>query len=488
MAFNKAPTQSTYQTRDVKLMFPPTSRNKTVNTDNIALNGFFDVVVDRGTETKSFTFTKRDGTAAFAYTIPSANIRGMHYWEDQDKVYVAYDDKIAIIDGSSGVLSTTVTPFLTTAGDVGFTQFYYDTGTTKIVAGDGSRLITIDSANTVVTGSDADMPTSFNPHTVFLDGYLFMIKSGTSDIYNSNLNDPLLYTAGDFITAEMQSDNLLRILLLNNYILAMGSSSIEYFFDAANASGSPLQRNDTFVKSIGFLNGVAHYGSQIFFVGQTSTTDPDVYMLQDAKIDQLNAPALRRYLQPNTVFLGAIISNGGHDFYCLTAVSGSTVLETFWYDLETKVWTRAAYKQQIGFPIKWAITLPITGTGNTSLCVLDGSASLVYFSPTVYQDTGDSFTAILQTEPETFDTQHEKYMSRLIVAADRPPSNATAEISWSDDDFQSFSSPRSVQLNQEFPALQRGGRFRKRAFKVSVTANVPFRTTHLEIDFNIGGR
>ena len=469
-------------------MFPPTSRNKTVNTDNIALNGFFDVVVDRGTETKSFTFTKRDGTAAFAYTIPSSNIRGMHYWEDQDTVYVAYDNKIAVVDGSSGTLTTTLTPFVSTTGDVGFTQFYYDTGNTKIVVGDGTRLITIDSSHTVVTGSDADMPTSFDPHTVFLDGYLFMIKSGTSDIYNSNLNDPLAYTSGDFITAEMQSDNLVGLLLLNNYILAMGTSSIEYFFDAANASGSPLQRNDTFVKSIGFLNGVAHYGSQVFFVGQTSHTDPDVFVLQDAKIEQLNAPALRRFMQPNTEFLGAVISNGGHDFYCLTAKSGSTVLETFWYDLETKIWTRAAYKQQVGFPIKWAVTLPITGTGNTSLCVIDGSASLVFFSPTVYQDLGESFTALLQTEPEMFDTFHEKYMSRILLVADRPTSPAQASISWSDDDYQTFSAPRFVELNQELPSLQRAGRFRKRAFKVSLTANVPFRTIKLEVDFNIGSR
>ena len=488
MAFNRAPSQSTYQTRDVKLMFPPTSRNKTLNTDNIALNGFFDIVADRGTETKDFRFTKRDGTMAFAYTIPSSNIRGMHYWEDQDTVYVAYDDKIAIIDGSSGVLTTTITPFLTTTGDVGFTEFYYDTGDTKIVAGDGSRLITIDSAHTVVTGADADMPTPFSPHTVFIDGYLFMIKTGTSDIYNSNLNDPLAYTAGDFITAEMHPDNLERLLVLNNYLLAMGTAGIEYFFDAANASGSPLQRNDTFVKSIGFLNGVAHYGSLIFFVGQTSHTDPDVYVLQDAKIDQLNAPSLRRYLQPNVQFLGAIVSNGGHDFYCLTAKSGSTVLETFWYDLETKIWTRAAFKQQVGFPIKWSTTLNISGVGNSSLCVLEGSAKLVYFSPTTYQDDGENFTVMLQTEPEPFDTNHEKYMSRLIVQADRPSSNASANISWSDDDFQTFSTPRAVELNQEFPTLQRLGRFRKRAFKLTHTANVPFRIRSFEVDFNIGGR
>lgn len=487
MAFNKAPSQSTYQTRDVKLIAPPDNRNKTLNTDFMALNGFYDVIQDRASKTEEYQFVKRDGTAAYPYTIPSVTIRGMYFWEDQDKLFVAYDDKIAIITASTGSLVTTVTPFVTTTGDVGFTEFYYDTGDTKLVVSDGSKLITIDSSNTVVTGSDVDMPTPHSPHILFLDGYLFMVKSGTSDIYNSDLNDPLAYTSGDFITAEMSPDTLIRIAKLNNYIVAFGSASIEYFYDAANASGSPLNRNDTPVKQVGFLGGLAHYANRIYFVGQTSTTDPDVYVLENLQIDQANSPALRRYMQPNTSFYGALVSCGGHDFYCLTAVNG-TPLETWWLDLKTSLWTRQAFRATSSFPVKFAGTLPRTGTGNTSVMVLDGSAELYHFGPTVYQDGGVNFTSTVRTTPEHFDTLHEKYMSRVMVAADRPSSSASVSIRVSDDDYQTWSTARTVELNQEMPYLNRWGRFRKRIFELSLTANVPFRVHHLEVDFNIGNR
>ncbi len=85
-------------------------------------------------------------------------------------------------------------------------EYLFDTGSTKIVAADGARVITIDSSNVVVTGASPDQPAGFEPHVMFLDGYLFMVKAGTSDIYNSDLNDPLAYTAGSFISAEMVGD------------------------------------------------------------------------------------------------------------------------------------------------------------------------------------------------------------------------------------------------------------------------------------------
>lgn len=482
MAYNKAPSQSTYQTKDVKLINAMNNRDQVGTKDVIALNGFYDIIKDRATDDNSYMFIKRDGTVEYPYIIPSAAIRGLYYWEDQNKLYVAYDDDIAIITASTGVLVTTITPFLTTTGDVGFTEFYYDTGGVKIVACDGSRIITIDSSNVVVTGSDPDMPVP-RPHVVFLDGYLFVVKQGTSDIYNSNLNDPLVYTSGDFITAEMLPDTLLRIARLNNYLVAFGSASIEYFYDAANASGSPLNRNDTPVKQIGYLGGLSAHANKLYFVGQTANTEPEVFMIEDFKIENLDNPPLRRYIQPYSSFDGCIISQGGRDFYILTV---GTI--TYCMDLETRVWTRMAFQDDGTFPAKYAVNFPFNGVGNMSLVALDGQASLFYFDPDVYQDDGVNFTTTIQTDKNMFDTMHNKFMSRLLVVADRPSSDGDLMVSWTDDDYQTYSTPRAINLNQDYPVIYRCGKFKKRAFKLDYTANTPQRIQHLEVDFNIGNR
>jgi uncharacterized protein YmfQ (DUF2313 family) len=380
-----------------------------------------------------------------------------------------------------------VTPFLTTTGDVGFTEFYYDTGSTKLVVSDGSRLITIDSANTVVTGSDVDMPTPHSPHILFLDGYLFMMKLGTADIYNSNLNDPLVFTSGDFITAEMTADNLVRIAKLNNYILALGSNSIEYFFDAANASGSPLQRNDTFVKNVGYVGGFARHENQIYFIGYSATTGYSLYVAEDAKLTSIKNPFIRRYLQPNTAFYASIVTMGGHDFYSITGTSPSDTV-TFFYDLDTKLWTRSTYQSEADLPIQYAFNATITGIGETSIISISGKNKIYYFNPNNLTDDSVGFTSVVQTDPLDFGSINQKYMSRLAIIADRPTSSTLLNVSYSDDDYQSFSTPRDVELNIEYPILHQLGRFRRRALRLSYSGTNRIRLHRLEVSYNIGAR
>lgn len=481
MAFSKAPSQSTYQSVDVKLMNSLRNRDAVGDKDTIAINGFFDSLQDKSTGDKDVQFVKRDGTTVFPYELPSDSVRGMFYWEDKDKLFISYSDKIAICTASSGTLITTVTPFLTTTGDVGFTEFYYDTGDTKIVVSDGSRLITIDASNTVVTGTSVDMPTSFSPFTVFLDGYLFMFKTGTSDIYNSNLNDPLAYTSGDFITAELVADKLLRIGRLNNYLVAFGSNSLEYFYDAANASGSPLARVDIPIKNIGYLGGLSQKGNKLYFVGQASETAPEVFVIEDWKIETLDSPPIRRYLQPGGTIHSGVISLGGRDFYVITL---STI--TYIMDLETRIWTRLAFQQTTTFPITRAVSI-LTNNGHVSVVALASGTKLYTFVPTVYQDNGVLFSCIVQTYKTIFDSFHKKFGGRVLVIADRYNAG-TLSIQWSDDDYQTWSPVRTVDLSVERPALYRLGKFRERAFKLSFTENKPLRVDHLEFDYNIGSQ
>jgi hypothetical protein len=480
MAFNKAPSQSTYQTKDVKFIYSLNNRDASLTKDVIAQNGFFDLIKDKTTKDEDYQFVKRDGTLNYTYALAETNIRGVYYWEDEDKLFIAYDDQVAIVVGSTGVFSATVSPYTSTTGPVGFTEFYYDDGSTKVVVGDGVKLATIDSSNTMVVSTSADLP-AFEPNVVFLDGYLFLIKEGTSDMYNSNLNDPLLWTAGDFLTAEMLPDTLIRISRLNNYLIALGSASVEYFFDAGNAEGSPLQRNDTPVKQVGYLGGYASHSNQVFFVGQTANTSPEVYMLEDFKMEMISSTPLRRFLQGHTMFTAVVMTNNSRDFYVV-----STSAATFAMDLETKVWTRWSYRTDATFPVAYSVNVPVSTHGNVAVFALTGKEGMFMAVPTATQDAGVSYPVVVQTERETFDTLHKKYAARMIVYADRTA--ASIDVSWSDDDFQTFSTPRSVSLNSDFPVLHRLGKFVSRSFKVTYTGNQKLRMRHLEFDYNIGGR
>jgi len=201
MAFDKTPATSTYQTKQISILSEINSRAASVSTDVDYLNCYPEIIKNKTTQEQKVAIRKRKGCSALV-TTPNTTTRGVYYWEDQSKLYVAQSDDVLVYNMPAGTLATTLTAVFptTTSGDVGFTEFLYDTGEIKLVVTDGTTLSTIDSSNVVVASGDADMPAHI-PQPVFLDGYLFIVKTNTADLYNSNLNDPLAYTAGDFISS-----------------------------------------------------------------------------------------------------------------------------------------------------------------------------------------------------------------------------------------------------------------------------------------------
>jgi hypothetical protein len=481
MAYSKTPQTSTYQTKDVSLLAEWESRDATATKDNDALNCFYEVIQNKKTGERDYDVIKREGTVAYGWTAPAA-VRGIYYWRDQDKLFVATGTDISIVTASTGTLVTTLsTAFSTSSGEVGFCEFLFNTNNTKIVATDGTTAMTIDASNTKVVIVDGDMPTPHLPQPVFLDGYLFLVKSGTADIYNSNLNDPTVWTAGDFITAEMAADKIQRITNMNNYILVLGSGSIEYFFDAANASGSPLQRNDTPFKFTGYISGFAKWGNKILFIGQTANNAPEVFMAEDFKLEPIGTPPVRRGIEGYTTANAAVLSYGGHDFYHINTGSLSYQL-----DLKEKLWTRTAFKNTAYFPITASVNIPISGVGNQNLVVNASTATMYYFRPTVYQDDGTNFTMQVITDNQWFDSFNNKFCARLSIQGDRTSSSASFAVSWSDDDYQTYSTARDVDMSLEHPKLTALGRFRRRAFKLVWTQNFPMRIKNIELDLNMG--
>lgn len=481
MAFSKNPQLSTYQTKSISLLAEMNSRGSTPVKDVDYVNCFADITKNKTTGEQGANIRKRDGNSAFI-TLGSSNIRGMYLWEDQTRLFVATDKNINVYSMPTGAPVATLNNVFptTTTGDIGFTEFLYDTGVVKLVVTDGTTLSTIDTGLVVVAGADPDMPVHL-PYPVFLDGYLFIVKTTSADLYNSNLNDPLLYTVGDFISSEIIPDRVTYVSKLNNYILLWGNDSIEYFWDAANASGSPLQRNDTPVKFYGLQGGIAQLGSKIYFVGDANHSESNVYVLEDFKITPVGNETVSRYLNSAGAGLRAnIISMSGYNFYVLYAGSYTYVME-----LESMLWSRWTYNANTYFPITYAFNARISNV-DYSLFTLSGNTIVYKFDPTLYQDNGSNISMSVVLNNEEFETYNRKFMYRLTVWADKPTSSSPILVQWSDDDYQTFNTGITVDLFQQLPCVYRLGYFRRRAFKLTHTASQPLRLQALEADINMG--
>jgi hypothetical protein len=471
MAFTKTPENSTYSTKIVRLVKELNNRGTDTSKDEDYFNVIPELIKNKNTKEDEINLIKREGSTSFISSVAAENTRGIFFWESQNQLFVAVNTAIRIYNATTGSLLTTIAvAFSTTTGEVGFCEFLYDTGTVKVVCTDGTSLMTIDSAGAVVVGVDADMPVHL-PYPVFLDGYLFIIKAGTADLYNSNLNDPLAYTPGDFITAEMIPDTAVWLSRLNNYLVVGGNQSIEYFWDAAVASGSPLQRNDTPVKLAGLMGGMATIGNKIYLIANHNTSTPDVFELDDFKMKPVGNEAVRRHLKSLT------ISN-------LTSIRGSCI-SRYVLDLESKLWTRFGFQTNDNFAFIHMISSETTG-GYTTFFSISGTSVIYKTSNSLYQDDGTTFPIVIITGPEEFDTFRQKTMSRLTIWADAPTASSTGTLQWTDDDYQSFSTGLTFDLFHERPCVNRLGRFRQRAFKLTYTQNQPFRIESFEVEINKG--
>lgn len=485
MAYTQTPTQSTYQTKKLKINTSINSRGASTSKDDDFLNCYHELVRNRETKEDYFNIIKRSGSTQFIASTDSGGVRGLYYWKDQNKLYKVVLDKIYIYTATTGTLVTTInTAFGTTSGDVGFTEFLYSTGVTKLVVTDGTTLSTIDSANTQVKCVDADMPVHL-PMPVFLDGYIFVVKAGTADIYNSDNDNPLSWTAGNFINAEIEGDIGNGLAKINNYLVCFGSKSIEYFWDAAIATGSPLQRNDTPVKFIGYISGLSYIGNKLFFIGAGFGDHPDVFMLEDFKVSALGTSSFRRHLENlsgdlTTLIKAKVVSIDGNTFYVIYTGSATYVL-----NLDTNLMTRWGYQTGSTFPMTNAISM-VTTSGTTTLFTLNTDQAIYRFSATLYQDNGVTFSVIFVTQKEEFETYNQKFMYSLTLWADKVSVSTPMTVQWTDDDYNTYNTGHDLDLFTEKPQIQRLGRFRYRAFKFTFTANQPMRFYGVEVDINIG--
>ena len=212
---------------------------------------------------KSYTF--RDGEISLDYL----EARGLAYFNGY--VYSVWGDQLWVDEEpeNPAIDPIFVLNLTTDTRKVGFVLGNSSSIGDYLFLTDGVSAFVIENDYSVNEIIGTDSPPS--PHLaspVFLDGYIFLAVD--SDIYNCNLDDPYTWDAASFISSESFPDPIRALARQNNQIVAFNALSIEFFYDAANASGSPLNKNDSAVIQVGcFAPNCIFQGERYcFFVGQ----------------------------------------------------------------------------------------------------------------------------------------------------------------------------------------------------------------------------
>ena len=471
---------TTYKTERVNFIGGPEQRTGGTSTkDQQFINFFPEMLVSPISNSRHYYLQQRGGLV-YNLSTATGTGRGVYY----------YNGSIFSVVGNQLYRNSTAIQTLSTStGTVGFQE--YSGLLNYLIVLDGVSGWVINSTNVVTKITSPNFPTPHVVQSAYLDGYLFVVKVGTDDLNNCVLNDPFTWNAGDFISAEMFPDTVVALCRQNNYVVALGQQTIEYFYDTGTFPGTPLARNAAALHQIGSPapDSLVPIEEQVIFVGQTAAGGRTIWAFDGFSPSEIGVEPVRTSLDNEGVNIANAkafcVRNKGHRFYVINLTSVTWV-----YDFEEKMWHQwTNYDGTVKFNCDYASDYT---TG--SPLMQDRTTGYVYtMNAAVSTDaTGVSTTSNIKSVAISskldFNTLDRKFLYRLTLVCDVPAaaSATSATLAWSDDDYQTWSAARTIIIDDTMPCITQLGSFRRRAFKLIYSQPYPMRLEGFEVDLNIG--
>lgn len=330
---------------------------------------------------------------------------------------------------------------------------------------------------------------------VHMDGYAFVMDS-TGRIWNSDLNSLANWSSTSWIETQESPDGGSGLAVLNNVLIAFGPRSIQFFQNAGNATGSPLQPIQSATVHIGARaygennsETVKVIGDSCYFVGVSADTGAyGVYRITGTKVTKISTPAVDKALSQaadsdnHRGIAGSMVlhamqhvllytGNGEQQFaYCIDT-------NTWWYfELALSEVVEAA----IGMDGKSFLTVSTNATAQGRKIYQASPANVNYSD-----NNNQNYSMIVRTGLIDFGTDALKEYRSFSLIADSQSISGTVLISFSDNDFQTFSSAKSLAVSTgQQKKIDAGlGWSRRRSWKIQEQNPRPFRAEAFDVEW-----
>jgi hypothetical protein len=445
------------------LVVAMSNRDSTADKDARIINGF----LEKGKDGDYHVYKRFGYTESY---VPAVGVgRGLFYW--QGSVY--------------SVVAGTLYKDSTSKGAVDATGFYTFTSclgsTPKLFLQNGVAGYYYDDTGGLVQVTDGDYPATTVPGAVYLDGSIYVMTPGAY-INNCGLEDPSAWNPLDSLLAQIEPDPGVALAKQMSYVVAFKGWSTEVFYDANNASGSPLGR----VEGAKLNNGCRHARSvqdldgTLIWVSQTRSGAVAVTSLRGIKGSDISDPSVCRILEhaDYTTVYSWTINISGHHFYVLTLVAQNLTLA---YDLRESLWYRWTDTNGNYVPI-------VASAANSNQRVLlqhESTGQIFEASDSVFTDNGASFTWELYTPIWDANTALNKTANILEIVSDNVGAGIL-QVRFSDDDYTNWSEFRDIDLNQYRSMSTEWGTFRRRSHHLRQRDDCPLRIEAIDLHVDIG--
>lgn len=462
--------------------------NSNQTKDQRFINCIVEVAKNTITEKKRFTVSKRPGMQAYntATKLKDGHVgNAVHVWSSRgsgtDVIWAFGNTNSEIFLNSTSLGSITGKVVEITETIIGTTAYllFSSTDSTGWYYPDGGALTKI---------ADADFPGNNSLTTVggfvVLDGYSFIMDT-TGKIWNSDINSVTSWTSTGVIQAQMYPDTGVGLARYKNQIIAVGRDTIEFFYDAGNPSSSPLASSPQGFIKLGCINQYSfiNYDDTFYWISNSDKSNITLYRLNGFSPEPVSTPAEEKILTASSL---TTIRIAGGNIFGKSQLIVSCSLTVFNYDIDDNLWGEFSAGNSVNM---WDRLSSTTGTTSImyglSLYDTQGYGYFLNNQSTQYQDNGNNFTWTIQTSKVDLDTVNRKFLSKLSLVGDAAASS-TISVSWSDDDYTTFTTPRSVSMVGPNFYLSNCGQFRRRSFKLTNTDAYAIRLEAMEFQFKGG--
>ncbi len=322
----------------------------------------------------------------------------------------------------------------------------------------------------------------------YMDGYAFVADVSTSRIYASDLNTLDVWQPLSFVTKQIRQDALRGLAKLGKRIVAFGVQSAEVFANAGTEVGNPLVSIPDLAGNIGltlsqnqeigvsYFTGFTNYytvlQNKMYFIGRPSLQGSALYSFDGSQFNKISRGPLDKII---TEVAGAGIFSvnkivfGGKDAVAIQLTHASTVPQRWlMYYPEWDDW------------FEWNSTVfsPVNSNGMRFLGV-SSNANKVYglqHSAEVYADDGVPYQWLHQFQmPKDGNTFHKMDMCQLIGDTARSTSSFSINVSFSDNDGQTFTSTRPIDMTTNEKMITRCGSYATRLVRLDYTGTETLR-------------
>lgn len=455
------------------LVITTQNRNSNFNKDARLVNCYIETD-DQG----ELWIYKRPGMS-LAFENTAASGRGVYKWGNVTYSIFAgqlYADGVAVV-GADGLDQTN-----------GVYWFSAIKGATpKMVFGNGKKTYAYDTVNGLsddLHTIDSDFPAETVKGIAYLNGATYVMQPGGT-IWNSAINS--VSEAGDwntldFIDAQSEPDNGVALAKQLVYIIAFGEWTTDVFYDAGNPQGSPLAAVQGSTISYGCQNAdsVQRIDDELFWLSVTQTGTVQVSKLAQLNHSTISTKSIDKLLQgaDTSVVYSWQIKLSGHSFYIITLKNSNITLA---FDIVENLWHQWTDTDGNYVPI----VASASDTENRHILQHEDNGNLYYMDADTYTDDSDKITVDIYTPIFDANTYRRKLLSAMRFVGDQQE-GSLLYVRCSDNDYNSWTDFRVVDLSKRAPMLVNCGTFIKRAYHFRHTANTALRLKAVDVQYDLG--